>query len=56
MLFKNIKKKCYLTSEKNAYLVANFEFHKSIISNFFKRFLKIEIVVVAIETAIFAVY
>ena len=45
-----------MISEKNAYFVANFEIHKSIIFNFFKRFFKIEIVVVAIEIVVFVVY
>ena len=50
------KKKCYLISEKNVYLVANFKFHKLIISNFFKRFLKIEVAVATVEIATFVIY
>ena len=50
------KKKCYLISEKNVYFVANSEFHKSITSNFFKRFLKIEVAVATVEIATFIVY
>ena len=50
------KEKCYLTSEENVHFVANFKFHKSTTSNFFKRFLKIEIVVAVVEVATFAIY
>ena len=57
MLFKNIKKKeCYLINKKNVYFVANSKFHKSVTLNFFKRFLKIKVVVATVKVATFVAY
>ena len=63
-IFKNNKinviqeyeKKCYLIREKNVHFAINFEFHKSTQSNWFKRIMKIKIVVVVVEIATFFVY